>query len=179
MPSPSTRTGHTATWLAAGILTGLTLLGGTSPAGAHAGLVSSSPAAGVRLDQEPDSVRLTFAEDIREPAYVVVTAPGGQRISDATPQVVDNQLIEPVTRAGQRGTYTVAYRVVSVDGHAVSGELSYSVASGRRVEDTTATAPVSAHSHGSFWTGHWPHVIIAVGGAALAFVIVPKWRRRD
>ena len=167
-----------AAWVATVIVTALSWGIGASPAHAHSALVSSTPEDGARLEREPTSVRLTFDDSLREPAYVVVSAPDGRRISHATPQVLDNRVIEPVTRAGQRGTYTVAYRVVSVDGHAVSGELSYTVASGRRVEDATATGPVSAHSHGSFWTGHWPYVILAVGGAALAFVSVPKWRHR-
>ena len=166
-------------WVATVIVTAGSWGIGASPAQAHGALVSSTPEDGARLEREPTSVRLAFDESLREPAYVVVTAPDGRRISQATPQVLDNRVIEPVTPAGQAGTYTVAYRVVSVDGHAVTGELSYTVTSGATVDEGRTELPTSTQGGASFWTGHWPYVIIGAGGVLIAFIVVPKGRRRD
>jgi len=178
--SVAARTWRAAAWLAGLTLVGLSVHLGASPAQAHADLVSSSPDDGTRLTREPTSIRLTFAGSLREPAYVVVTAPDGERISQSTPQVEDNRVIAPVSPAGQRGTYTVGYRVLSVDGHALSGELSYTVVSETTgVGDAMTASPPSTQSGASFWTGHWPHVTIAVGGMLVAFILVPKWRHRD
>ena len=168
-----------AAWVATVILTAVSWGIGAPPAQAHGALVSSTPEDGARLEREPTSVQLTFDDSLRAPAYVVVTAPDGRRISQATPQVLDNRVIEPVTPAGQAGTYTVAYRVVSVDGHAITGDLSYTVTSGATGDEGRTELPTSTQGGASFWTGHWPYVVAAVGGALIAFVVVPRWRRRD
>ena len=168
-----------AACMATVMLTAMTWWLAASPALAHGALVSSTPEDGARLEREPTSVQLTFEQSLREPAYVVVTAPDGGRISEGTRQVLENRVVQPVTRAGQAGRYTVGYRVVSVDGHAVSGELSYTVISGATVDESRTELPTSTQGGASFWTGLWPYVIIPAGGALIAFVVVPRWRHRD
>jgi methionine-rich copper-binding protein CopC len=160
--------------LVAGLLAALGVALAPTPAAAHTALIGSSPPDGSRLDQEPTLVALTFDEPIRAPAYVVVTAPDGSRLSSAAPEVLDNTVTESVTSTGQAGTYTVAYRVVSVDGHPVSGELRYTVTSGAAVP-TADAAELDRR-----WTDYWPQGLVALGGGALiAFVFLPRWRHRD
>ena len=122
-------------------------------------------------------MELTFDEDIDGSAYVVVTAPDGSRVGQGEPQVLGNTVTEPLDAVGLAGTYTLAYRVVSTDGHPVSGELTYTVTAGTPVEEAD-TVPAAATDHSSsFWNGHWPHMFIALGGALIAFMILPRWRR--
>ena len=110
-----------------------------APASAHAGLVSSTPENGARLDTLPAEVSLTFNEEISEPAYVVVTAPDGSRESGGDPEVSGDTVTQQLT-GGQEGTYIAAYRVVSEDGHPVTGRVEFSVGSGG------ASGPSSAGS---------------------------------
>ena len=147
-----------------------------SSAAAHVELVSSTPRDGSRSTQEPTSIELTFDENVAQPAFVVVTAPDGSRLDAAHPQVLDNTVTGSVGAVGLAGTYTLAYRVVGADGHPISGEIRYTVTSGREPQtDAMTSAPAD---DASFWSGHWPHVFIALGGGLAALFIAPIRRRR-
>ncbi|WP_232679214.1 copper resistance CopC family protein [Nocardioides sp. R-C-SC26] len=95
------------------------------PAAAHAALVSSTPEAGARLDAAPSTVTLSFSEPMQDPAYVVITAPDGTR-SDAEASL-DTTTVTQQMPANMEGTYAVAFRVVSEDGHPVSDEWFFDV----------------------------------------------------
>ncbi|GAA3535705.1 copper resistance CopC family protein [Nocardioides daeguensis] len=101
----------------------------TPPAFAHAALVSSTPGSGARLAALPDSAVLTFSADISAPAYVVVTGPDGSRTDVGEPSVAGRE-VRATLGSGGPGTYALAFRVVSVDGHPVTGQLSFVVGDG-------------------------------------------------
>jgi copper transport protein len=95
---------------------------------AHAILQSSSPANGVVLKQSPSRVTLQFSE-------AVETAFGSVRVYDANAKRVDSgttlhpkpsEVGVPVPKL-DRGTYTVAWRVISADTHPVHGAFTFSV----------------------------------------------------
>lgn len=128
---------------AAAILAALVLvLTGASPASAHTVLVSSDPVEGSRVRGVPSQVTLTFSEQIALAAFVVVTGPGERRVGSPEAEVSGRQVRQRVPDAGP-GTYRVAYRVVSVDGHPVTGELVFSttVAAGGDADGATGVTP--------------------------------------
>jgi copper resistance protein C len=100
-----------------------------SPASAHASLVRSSPADQSSVATAPKTVRLTFDENVRMPSVILVTDSDGASVAQGKTSVVDNTVGTRVS-IGPSGDYTVAYRVVSADGHPVSGRLSFTVGSG-------------------------------------------------
>nr|WP_279536282.1 copper resistance protein CopC [Nocardioides ochotonae] len=100
------------------------------PASAHAALVSSDPADASSVETLPDEVTLEFNESIADPAYVVVTAPDGVRVNSGDAAVAGPQVTQALDAQGlalPAGTYTLAYRVVSADGHPISGEQTFEV----------------------------------------------------
>lgn len=101
-------------------------------ASAHAGLVSTSPTDGARLDTLPAQVVLTFTEDIATPAYVVVTAADGTTVDRREP-TVDGPVVAQTLTTGPAGDYPMAYRVVSSDGHPITGEVDHRLGRGRAV----------------------------------------------
>jgi copper transport protein len=104
------------------------LLAPASPAGAHAALLTSSPAPGSIVGQSPIEVTVTFSEAITPVQdRVQVLAPDGKRIS-GTATATGAVLHIPVRRADRPlGTYLVSYRVISADSHPVGGGLTFSV----------------------------------------------------
>ncbi|MBS4753559.1 copper resistance protein CopC [Nocardioides sp. zg-ZUI104] len=100
------------------------------PASAHASLVSADPADGTRLDTLPAQVRLEFSEPMSAPAYVVVTAPDGTQVQQGEAAVADTRVSIALSGAGAEGTYGLAFRAVSADGHPVSGRLVFVVGDG-------------------------------------------------
>ncbi|HLV57755.1 MAG TPA: copper resistance CopC family protein [Natronosporangium sp.] len=125
------------TRLAAGLLaataTGalLLLVPPAAPAAAHNRLVDSDPAAGATLAEPPQRVELVFAERLN-PSYttVAVTDAAGQSVETTGPDVDGTRCVVTFPQPLPAGTYTVAFRVVSRDGHPVQDSFQFTVESG-------------------------------------------------
>jgi methionine-rich copper-binding protein CopC len=157
-------------------LTGAALLATATEASAHSVLVSSNPPEGATLATPPATVSLTFNENVRAPAYVVVSGPGGARVDDGAPGILNATVTERL-RPGRAGTYTIAYRVMSADGHPVEGELTYGLA--RAATTTTRAAATTAPATGGD-DGHLVHVLggLAVVLAGVAALVYERVQRR-
>jgi len=111
----------------AAVLAVLTLLLGAAPASAHATLLSSDPAEGEVLPEAPGDVTFTFDEPVvlSENSVQVFDAAGDPVESSAGSRdaVVTAEL--PGDLAD--GTYVVTWRVVSTDGHPITGSLTFSI----------------------------------------------------
>jgi methionine-rich copper-binding protein CopC len=97
---------------------------------AHAFLVRSSPSARATLSRPPERVQLWFNERL-EPAYsrASVWDGSGQQV-DAADGAVDAGEPTRLTvgvPALKPGTYTVKFRVLSVDGHLVESQFPFTV----------------------------------------------------
>jgi hypothetical protein len=106
-------------------------------ASAHAALRSMTPAAGSTVTTPPTEVVLTFNEAISTSfATVTVTDDDGRPVSRGRPAVSGRTVTQALEEIGP-GRYTVAFRVVSEDGHPVSQKLSFAVA----LPSPTVTTP--------------------------------------
>ena len=118
----------------ASILAGAALIVlGTSPAGAHASLVSTDPADGSTLKSAPRTIQMTFSEGIRV-ADVSASAPDGGVVGMAEPVIDGVNVSADMAPTDQRGEYRVSYRVVAADGHAASGVIRFTATTGRAVQ---------------------------------------------
>jgi hypothetical protein len=109
------------------LLASALLLGfGASPASAHAVLEKTSPVEGSTVDTVPSSVSLTFDEPPQTKFSVVhVTGPDGKR-KDAGAILLTNSVVsESFVGTRPAGRYVVDWRVISDDGHPVSGQFSF------------------------------------------------------
>ncbi|GAA0252335.1 copper resistance protein CopC [Cryptosporangium japonicum] len=107
------------------LLVGVLALLVAPPARAHSDLEGSSPKAGSTVTSAPEAVTLTFGEVIRGNfSTVVVTGPDGVAYSDGKPDAVDTTLTQPV-KPLVTGEYTVAWRIVSADGHPKQGVFRF------------------------------------------------------
>ncbi len=160
-------------FFAALLVASLVLLAGVSPAVAHASLVSSNPADGAQVDTAPQAVELTFSEDV-DSGFVGVTAPDGSTVKTSEPRIDGTTMATDLATSDQHGPYTVAYRIVSADGHPVAGEITFTTTSGRHV--TKQEAPTSE----SFVDRHSTALIVGLVLAmlAIALMLAPLTRRR-
>jgi copper transport protein len=123
----------------------LFLLGGAGPAYAHAALRSTEPGDGTVLQRAPRHVTLTFSESVglRDDSFRVL-GPGGHRVHTGEAGHADGRSdTARVALPGElgRGTYTVAWRVVSADSHPVSGAFTFSVGKPSRATASVDTGP--------------------------------------
>jgi methionine-rich copper-binding protein CopC len=106
-----------------------------APALAHARLVEAEPSAGEVLAEGPERVRLRFNEPVDaafDPLKVYDSA--GKRVDedDARADPEDARVVEAGLEEGlAEGTYTVEYRVTSIDGHVVEGAYDFTVGADR------------------------------------------------
>lgn len=113
-----------------------------SAALAHADLVSSDPADGAVLTSAPDPMVLTFSEDVL-PETVAIS------VSDETGMTVrvlsftvDGPEVVITWPPGMTGReYAVNYRVVSQDGHPISGTIDLTVEAGDGGASADAASP--------------------------------------
>ncbi|MEU7838985.1 MULTISPECIES: copper resistance CopC family protein [unclassified Nonomuraea] len=106
-------------------LAALVLLGTAGPALAHDALKSSDPAKGATVESV-DEVRLEFTSGVRIPVVVVRGAEGTAHQS-GDPRADGKVVTQELKGALPDGKYTIAYRVVSSDGHPIEGEIPFTV----------------------------------------------------
>ncbi|MGO4342933.1 copper resistance CopC family protein [Pedococcus sp. 2YAF34] len=109
-------------------------------ADAHASLRSVSPADGSTVRTAPAAVVLTFDEPISSSfATVAVTGPGGDAGNGRAK--VDGTKVSLDLDAGlPDGTYKVAFRVVSEDGHPVSDTSTFRLAAAAPTSSAPSTS---------------------------------------
>jgi methionine-rich copper-binding protein CopC len=157
-----------------------------SPAWAHNSLTDASPAKNATLKKAPGGVKLTFLQRVDPDALEIAVADSAKRevaASGPTASGKSGTLTFDDTLAN--GTYTVTYRVVSLDGHPVRGSYKFTVAdasAARTPAPTTApaaaapaTVPASAEASGPGWLGWAAGVGVILLVAAGVFVL---FRRR-
>lgn len=111
--------------LAAMLATMVTL---ASPAAAHARLEASSPKDGSTLTATPPEIMLRFNEPIKDGLNQVSVKSGSTDVTDGDLEIEGNTVYQPIKSSLKSGSYTVTYRVVSADGHPISGSLSFTYA---------------------------------------------------
>jgi copper resistance protein C len=112
----------------------LAVVASAAAADAHAVLIKSTPPARVVLSHAPARVHLWFSERL-EPAWSTasVWSASGAQVDrqDAVVAPDDATRLSVSLGALQPGTYTVRFRVLSVDGHVVESSFVFIVDSTR------------------------------------------------
>ncbi|MFD6230268.1 copper resistance CopC/CopD family protein [Streptomyces sp. NPDC060232] len=154
------------------------LVGGAGSAFAHASFSGSDPADSSILKEAPRHVTLTFTESVTfSEDSVRVLSPENQRVNPAPAQHVDgkgNTARVQLSDQLSQGTYTVAWRVVSADGHPISGAFVFSVG---KPSETAAVVPDGSLDDSAVGRLYAFFRYLAYGGLALlvgaaAFVAV-------
>jgi methionine-rich copper-binding protein CopC len=112
---------------------------------AHADLQVSTPADGESLEIAPEEIRLTFSEELfEELVEISILDAAGDLYStievEQTPPP-GTDVIFPWPTQAPPGDYSIAYRVVSADGHPVTGTISFSYAATAAEPSTPEPSP--------------------------------------
>lgn len=123
--------------LLAALATLLLAAGFASAAWAHAALVSVEPASGSVLKTAPKAVELRFNETVTPGAIRLIDGAGRAR-DDARVSASGETISVAMPADLPEGTAVVSYRVISQDGHPVTGSVTFSIGM------PTATKPPAA-----------------------------------
>jgi copper resistance protein C len=100
------------------------------PALAHARLVQEEPADGATLAESPDRVELRFSEPVdAEFSPLEVHNSEGERVDEDNARIdpADARVLIVDLEELSEGSYTVEWRVTSIDGHVVEGRYAFAV----------------------------------------------------
>lgn len=117
-----------------------------SAASAHAALADSNPKDGATLTALPDQVTISLNEPVRDPAQIAVLDTGGTRVNSETVAVANKTATSQILEQPGPGKYTMSYRVVSADGHPVTGTIAFTIDSPRPSTPTAVSPPTAATS---------------------------------
>lgn len=126
-------------------------------ASAHSQLVSTSPADGSVLTEAPQRVTFTFSEDLLPGVdTIAVSDENGRVLSTATVEPQGESISADWPADASEGVFQAAYRIVSGDGHPVTGAIvvqietsgSAAASEGGTVAAPTATSPPTADPAG-------------------------------
>jgi copper resistance protein C len=156
------------------------LLVGVAPANAHNILIRTSPVDGSTVPMLPGVIVLTFNEPGQADGTVIaVTGPDGN-VSSGAAMLVDSDVRQAVGPGSPPGRYTVAWRVVSADGHPVDGTFTFTATKGTSGSATPrpsgAPSIPAAATAGPDATGWLIGAIIAIFAIGIAAILL--YRRR-
>ncbi|AMN41925.1 copper resistance CopC/CopD family protein [Rhodoplanes sp. Z2-YC6860] len=97
-----------------------------SAAWAHATLVGSEPADRAMVPESPPAVTLQFNEPV-SPVSIVLVGPNGASSTLKGVTAKDETLTVAMPGALAKGTHLLSWRVISADGHPVSGTVMFSI----------------------------------------------------
>lgn len=177
-------------WVVRGLLAPLILLSavmGAPPAAAHDVVESSEPAQGATLDASPASVSIKLSDTPEQQVALTLVGPEGKHYEQGSTAVQDEVVSVAVAPLGPAGVYEIGYRVLSSDGHPITGAVPFRLRSpgpgaAPAAQSTGAEAGVQpepgATVQPSTQAGRegppmWPFValVIVVVGAALALAL--------
>lgn len=160
----------------------VTLAVAAGPASAHNVLLSTAPTSGATLEKVPAAVVLTFDDPaIAMGTQLVVTGPSGQ-VQQGAARLVDNTVSQDLQGGAPAGSYTVQWRVTSIDGHPVGGTFTFDARSAG--SGTPAPAPsvlsTGPPDPGATTTTGWLAGVAAllVVGLGVVGVVLVRRRRR-
>ncbi|MGO1957175.1 MAG: copper resistance protein CopC [Microbacterium gubbeenense] len=125
--------------LAALLLGGLLTLTGAQAASAHAELLSTTPENGAVLDEAPAEAVLTFNEPVQLIDGSIRLFPGDDNPLTLDAHVTNTSVIAALPADLADAGYALSYRVVSADGHPISGAITFTIGDGQA---DSATAPI-------------------------------------
>lgn len=185
--------------LATALLAALFAFAAPSGASAHDSLAQSDPAAGSTVETLPAELTLTFSAQLLDGSgatEVVVTDADGDSVTDGTPSVDGAIVTQPLNPEAEAGAYRVVWRVVSSDGHPISNEFSFTVATSTvtdvppspeaeataapaQTETTPPAADESAEDDAFARALPWIVLAVVVAGAGSALLAVSVRRQRS
>jgi methionine-rich copper-binding protein CopC len=121
---------------------------GSVGASAHAELEASNPIADSVIGAMPAQIELSFGETLMvvegsaEANQVTVSDANGNRVDDKKTVVADRMASVGVAPDAAEGVYTVAYRVVSEDGHPIEGSFKFEVSVAAQSGEGPVATPV-------------------------------------
>lgn len=149
------------------LLTATCIVLGPRDALAHAALMAAEPADGAVIADAPSRIVLHFTEPV-SPLVLRLTGPKGA-VTDLRTFEIRHQAVEITPpRDLDAGSYALSWRVVSADGHPISGSVVFSIGSAQ-ASRPAATLAADRSVQVGLWAARLVMYVGAFGGVGGAF----------
>lgn len=145
----------------------IVFLAWTLQASAHAEIIHSTPKHGQTVQSPIHSIQLTFGERVEKFLSIKLTNAQGESINIGKPEIKGKNVSIPVSQSLQPGTYTLKWKVMSIDGHAMSQRLSFNYKSKSKSNATTKNNKISKKNQEMINNQQIPVIVMFVIGAIL------------
>lgn len=160
-PFPTARSAASA--VIALLLACLLGFAGAAPAQAHDQLIQSSPAPEAALDASPTDITLSYSANIMDIGpMIVLQDAAGQDWATGEPIIDGTTVTSTIDDALPDGSYAINWRVVSSDGHPITGTIPFTV--GAPTSDAPA-AETTPETEGGAVSGATPSAPGSPSGA--------------
>ena len=140
---------------------------------AHTELVSTDPADGAVLTAPPSRVTLTFSEDLLPGSNTIsINRPDGSVAASASVEPNGSSVSMPWPADVTSGPVQIAYRVVSGDGHPVTGAIAITIATAGGASAGPASPLATPVTPEQTAAGSPVGVILGALGIAVLLVLV-------
>jgi methionine-rich copper-binding protein CopC len=130
-------------WLVATLLL-MVAAAGVSRAAVHLALVKSEPANAAKLDKAPKAITLWFSQRPNVKLTKLVLSHSRDTMKTGVPVAVDTagkEIRVAVDAPLSPGKYDVSWRTLARDGHAVSGNFTFTLNKSGVISGSSSTAP--------------------------------------
>jgi copper transport protein len=135
-----------------------------SPAAAHAELATINPANGTQLSEPPTKVQMTFTESVNLiGGGIRLVDDEGATVPTSDPTVDGRTVTWPMPDLPE-GAYVVTWRVVSSDGHPISGASSFGVGTAAAAVPGPDSADPTSSEVATGSTAPWPVIAVRLAG---------------
>ncbi|GGD37808.1 copper resistance CopC/CopD family protein [Aureimonas glaciei] len=142
----------------------------TPPAWAHAVLVSSQPRDGSHAQNQPSEVVLRFSEPVA-PVKLRLAGSVGP-LPELRGSATDSNVIRvPLPADLARGSYVLSYSVTSLDGHPVTGAISFGVGASAATVSVQEAAKVFDLVPAFVRALHYGFLLAATGGGLFVLLV--------
>lgn len=148
---------------------------GAPPAQAHDQLIDTDPVADSTVDALPAQIRLVYSGELigdDGTATIIVTDTSGAELQTGAPVIDGAVVTQEIGVLDARGTITVTWRVVSGDGHPISGSFVFGVGEAPGTPAGPDTNENTSEGPGVVW------IIIGVALIGLGGAVVYLLMRR-
>ena len=121
-----------------------------SPALAHDQLIGSNPKNGAKLDKQPEWLELEFSGNIQDIGTEIQVMHEGKDVSAGEITIEGRKVTSALPDDLGPGDYKVVWRVVSSDGHPISGTLEFTI------NDSNAAGGTTSENEGDASTNEQP-----------------------
>jgi len=141
---------------------------------AHVSVIKTTPQYQSTIDLLPERIEIIFNSPLvtlgnENPNTITVLNPNGLSIVQGETRVEGATISAAIDSSSMvKGDYTVRYRVVSTDGHGVSGSYHFNLMQGLEAQSPPPVTTVEEHG---FWHIHRIHVIEGV----VASLLIAGW----